>query len=74
MRWKITGVSTRSGAEKLARYGAMWQCIYAGAWLLAVGLYQGALLLGLLALLGFSAMTLIKEVGSLIVAPPRYRI
>ena len=73
-RKKITGVSTRSGAEKLTRYGAMWQCLYGAAWLVAVGIYDGALLLGILALLGFTGMTLIKEIGSLITAPPQYRI
>ena len=73
-RRKITGVSTQSGAEKLARYGAMWQCLYGAAWLVAVGIYDGALLLGILAFLGFTGMTLIKEVGSLITAPPQYRI
>lgn len=73
-RRKTSGVSTRSAAEKLARYGAMWQCLYAAAWLLAVGLLDGALLLALLAIAGFTVMTLIKEVGSLITTPPRYRI
>lgn len=73
-RKKISGVSTRSAAEKLARYGAMWQCLYAAAWLLAVGVLDGALLLGLLAVAGFTAMTMIKEFGSLITTPPKYRI
>lgn len=73
-RRKISGVTTRAGGEKLARYGAMWQCVYAASWLLAVGLYGGAVVLGLLALLGFTSMTLIKEVGSLVVTPPRYRV
>ena len=73
-RMKISPASTRSAAEKLARYGAMWQCLYAAAWLLAVGLLEGALLLGLLAVLGFTSMTFIKELGGLVTTPPRYRI
>ena len=73
-RRKTSGIPTRSAAEKLVRYGAMWQCLYAAAWLLAVGLFNGALLLLLLALIGFSLMTVIKEVGSLATNPPQYRI
>jgi len=73
-RRKTGGVPTRSAAEKLARYGAMWQCLYAAAWLLAVDMFTGALLLLILAVLGFTLMTVTKEVGSLLNTPPRYRI
>ena len=73
-RKKTSGIPTRSAAEKLARYGAMWQCLYAAAWLLAIGLYDGALLLMILAVIGFSLMTIIKEVGTLATNPPQYRI
>ena len=73
-RRKTSGVATSAAAEKLTRYGAMWQCLYAAAWLLAVGLHDGAILLLLLALVGFTLMTVIKEVGSLVTTPPQYRI
>jgi hypothetical protein len=73
-RRKTAGVSNRSAAEKLARYGAMWQCLYAAAWLLGVGIYDGALLLGLLAVFGFVCMTTMKEFGGLVTSPPRYRV
>ena len=73
-RKKTMGVSNRAAAEKLARYGAMWQCLYAAAWLLGVGLYDGAILLLLLAIVGFLGMTAIKEFGGLITSPPRYRV
>ena len=73
-RKKTMGLSNRAAAEKLARYGAMWQCLYAAAWLLSVGLYDGALLLCLLAVLGFTGMTAIKEFGGLMTNPPRYRV
>jgi hypothetical protein len=71
---KTAGIPPRAAAEKLGRYGVMWQCLYAGSWLLAVGLYDGALLLFALAIVGFSAMSLIKEVGSLVISPPHYRV
>ena len=74
MRLKTRNTETRMAAEKLARYGAMWQSIYAGSWLLAVGMYGGALLLFTLALVGFCLMTAMKEFGGLITNPPRYQI
>lgn len=73
-RKKTAGIPTRAAAEKLARYGAMWQCLYAAAWLIAVDMFEGALLLAFLSVLGFSLMTVTKEVGSLVNTPPRYRI
>jgi 4-hydroxybenzoate polyprenyltransferase len=60
--WKTGGVSGRVAAEKLKRYGAMWQSLYGAAWLLALGLRTEALWIGLFACGGFIAMTLIKEI------------
>jgi 4-hydroxybenzoate polyprenyltransferase len=74
MRLKTKKCDNRIAAEKLARYGAMWQSIYAGCWLLAVGMYEAALLLFALALVGFCLMTAMKEFGGLITSPPRYQI
>lgn len=74
MQIKTRKVENRIAAEKLARYGAMWQSLYAGSWLLAVGMYEGAALLFALALVGFCLMTGMKEFGGLVTTPPRYRI
>lgn len=60
--WKSTRSSGRNLGEKLQRYGAMWQCLYGAAWLLAVDLGRQALLLFVVAISGFIVMTLIKEV------------
>ena len=74
IRVKTRKSENRIAAEKLARYGAMWQSIYAGCWLLAVGMYGAASLLFALALVGFCLMTAMKEFGGLVTNPPRYQI
>jgi hypothetical protein len=71
--WKATSVGGRAAAEKLKRYGAMWQALYGSAWLLALGMEIQALWIGLLALTGFAAMTMIKEVTGLSDRPVAYR-
>lgn len=48
-------------AEKVARYGALWQALYAATWLLACGLAVPALGIAALAAVGFLAMTILKE-------------
>lgn len=72
-RRKTAGVSGRVGAEKLRRYGAMWQCLYGAAWLFAAGLTAPAIWIGLFALAGFAAMTIIKEINGLTGRPISYR-
>ena len=74
IRLKTRRSDNRSAAEKLARYGAMWQSLYAGSWLLAVGMYSGAVLLFSLAVIGFGVMTAMKEFGGLITSPPKYQV
>ena len=49
-------------AEKVARYGALWQALYASIWLIACGLHAAGLALGAFAAFGFLAMTILKEV------------
>ena len=39
-QWKLKSVDPRAGAEKLRRYGAMWQSLYAAV--LASGLGDGS--------------------------------
>jgi len=71
--WKTSRVAGRAAAEKLKRYGAMWQSLYGAAWLLAVGLEVQALWIALFALAGFAAMTFIKEMIGLTGTPITYR-
>ena len=71
--WKVSGVTGAAAAEKLKRYGAMWQALYGAAWLAAVGLPTQAIWLGLFALAGFAGMTLIKEITGFSDRPVAYR-
>lgn len=71
--WKTSTVSGATAAEKLKRYGAMWQALYGGAWLMALGLNEPAAWLGAFAVFGFAAMTLIKEVTGFSGRPVVYR-
>lgn len=73
MIWKTRRVDGRVAAEKIKRYGAMWQCLYGATWLLALGLEGAAAFMGLLAVIGFTAMTLIREVSGLSGGPITYR-
>lgn len=70
---KTQGVPGRIAAEKLRRYGAMWQSLYGASWLMALGLERAAIALGLFALAGFGVMTLIKEVNGLTGRPVVFR-
>jgi len=73
MKRKTAGVPGRIAAEKLRRYGAMWQCLYAAAWLAAIGLHRSAIAIGVLAVCGFVAMTLIRELSGVGARPLAYR-
>ncbi len=73
-RWKImTAKTMRSGAEKLKRYGAMWQALYAAAWFLAMGLHVQAACFGVLACTGIIVMTILREVLGLSGRPLGYK-
>ena len=71
--WKTGGVQGAAASEKLKRYGAMWQALYGAAWLVALGYEMQAAALTVLAIGGFTAMTLIKEVTGLSGRPIVYR-
>ncbi len=71
--WKAGGVQGSVAAEKLKRYGAMWQALYGAAWLVALGFHAQAAGLALLAIGGFAAMTMIKEITGLSGRPIVYR-
>ena len=70
---KAGRVSGAAAAEKLKRYGAMWQSLYGAAWLLALGLNVQALWIGLFAVFGFAAMTILKEITGLTGRPISFR-
>lgn len=71
--WKAGGVPGVAASEKIKRYGAMWQALYGAAWLVALGYETQAAALTVLAICGFTAMTLIKEITGLSGRPIVYR-
>lgn len=60
-------------AQKVGRYGALWQALYACAWLLGQRYDSAFLIVGTLTAVGFLGMTVLREVYSLIERPPQYR-
>jgi 4-hydroxybenzoate polyprenyltransferase len=73
-RMKVAGLGGgTAAAEKLRRYGAMWQAVYAAAWLMCVGLHTAALAMALVAVGGLVVMTIIKEVNGLSGRPIGWR-
>ena len=64
-RKQRTAPDRRAGAEKLKRYGAMWQCLYGAAWFMAMGLPVPAFCFAGLAVVGFTVMTILREVVGL---------
>jgi hypothetical protein len=71
--WKAGAVQGAVAAEKLKRYGAMWQALYGAAWLMALGLEVQAAWLGAVAVAGFGVMTVIKEITGFSGRPVVYR-
>ena len=71
--WKVSVVPGKVAAEKLGRYGAMWQSLYGAAWLLALGLIVEAMWIGLFAVIGFTTMTIIKEMSGVTGRPVDFR-
>lgn len=70
---KTRRVSGHAAAEKLMRYGAMWQGLYATAWMCALGRWREAAMLAGVAAGGFVAMTALKELAALVATPVGYR-
>jgi hypothetical protein len=70
---KTRRVTGRAAAEKLKRYGAMWQSLYGAAWLFALDLVPQSVAIGLFAVAGFIAMTLIKELTGVSGEPISWR-
>ena len=72
-RWKASRVSGNAAAEKVRRYGAMWQSLYGAAWLAMLNLQTEAIWIGCLAIAGFAAMTALKEINGLTGKPLTWR-
>lgn len=71
---KSRSASSRTrAAEKIQRYGSLWLVLYAAAWLFGAGEPVGGWILAGLAAAGFLAMTLLRELFSLIEHPVGYR-
>lgn len=74
VRMKVAGLGGgAAAAEKLRRYGAMWQAVYAAAWLMCIGLPRAALGMAIVAVAGLVVMTIIKEVAGLSGRPIGWR-
>lgn len=65
--------SGAKAAAKLERYGAWWLSLYGVVWLGAVGAWDEATIMGVLALVGFIGMTALREVYGLIEQPVGFR-
>ena len=62
MRWKIFNARTSMlAAEKVRRYGALWECVYAVAWLFALQYYGPAVFMFCFALGSSLVVMLVKE-------------
>jgi hypothetical protein len=62
IRWKVLHASThRIAAEKIRRYGALWECIYAGAWLAAMQLTWASIAMFAFAFVAGITVMLVKE-------------
>jgi hypothetical protein len=69
---RVHGPGARA-SEKIGRYGALWQALYACAWLLGQRYIAEFLIVGTLTAAGFLGMTVLREVYGLIERPPGYR-
>lgn len=72
-RVKTRRIPPSAAAEKLLRYGSLWQVVYGVAWMAMIGQWQAAGWLLALALGGFAALLLLREAVSLVLRPPTYR-
>ena len=73
VRRKTKGLPAASAAEKLRRYGSLWTCLYAVAWLLALGQVRAALGFAAFGACGIAAMIAIRELTALANRPVAYR-
>jgi hypothetical protein len=75
IRWKLARARTPLlAAEKIRRYGALWECIYAASWLFALGLITPGILMFSFALASFVVVMLVKEATGATGKPISWRI
>jgi len=72
-RLKTRGIPPSAAAEKLLRYGSLWQVVYGVAWMAMIGEWRAATWLACLAVGGFVLLLLLREAVSLVLRPPTYR-
>jgi 4-hydroxybenzoate polyprenyltransferase len=75
MAWqkvRVHGMTARA-ADKVARYGSLWQALYAVAWLLGQGFERETVIVGVLTGVGFLGMTVLRELYGLVEQPVGYR-
>lgn len=72
LRVRSIGRGARVG-EKIQRYGVFWLSLYACGWMVGQGYERGAVILGVLAALGFVGMTVVREVLLMMEQPMGYR-
>ncbi len=74
VRWKLSTARTSFfAAEKIRRYGALWECVYAVAWLMTLQLYWAALFMFIFAILSAAVVTLVKEAAGATGKPISWR-
>lgn len=73
--WRKVHVHGRTAraADKVARYGALWQALFAVAWLWGQGYTKETLIIGVLTGIGFLGMTVLRELYGLVEQPVGYR-
>ena len=75
MRWKMSQARTANiAAEKIRRYGALWQCVYAAAWLMALQLFTPAMWMLGFAIASAAIVMVVKEATGASGKPISWRI
>ena len=75
IRWKLSHArSPHLAAEKIRRYGALWECLYAASWLMALQLYFPATLMFGFAFLSAIVVMLVKEATGATGHPISWRV
>jgi 4-hydroxybenzoate polyprenyltransferase len=75
MRWKLSRArSPHLAAEKIRRYGALWECVYAGSWMLTLQLYYPAILMFCFAILSAVIVMIVKEATGATGRPISWRV
>ena len=75
LRWKLSSARTSHlAAEKIRRYGALWECLYAAAWMMALHLYVPAMLMLGFAVLSAVVVMLVKEATGATGRPISWRV